>query len=633
MTDVLLPIDAGEALEPHIDRVSFATADCIFREGAPSDCCYFLDRGEVRLEVKSQEVDTDAILGYISSPSILGELGLLDGLPRSASAFAECPVSARRLSSEGLDRLCREAPSAGSQLLRSLGRDAAYKLRRTTERVASQPLEAQYDAETDQVVRAAVAAQAAFAAWEERRVDALLKDIARAVDERAEALAAATVAETGMGNVADKAAKNRFAALGVYETLVGRRASGTLGEDAERKVTEIASPVGVVFGLIPLTNPVATIVNKVMICLKARNAVILSCHREARAVADTTGKLIRSVLVRHGAPSQLVQWLTGRSSRQRPNMFMRHPGVRLILATGGPAMVRAAYSAGKPAIGVGSGNAPALICADADLARAASAVVTSKAFDYGVICGSEQHLVVERSVLLPLSDELRNAGAALLDSRETAALLEAVFDPQSGALLKAYAGRSAQEIAARAGLHRNRPVRVIVFPASDGDLEAGSVSRARLPPLLSLFVVDGFEAGIATCQRLLAVDGTGHTAAIHTRDRDRARRFALSMPASRILVNLPAAQGCVGMGNGLTPSLTLGCGTFGGNSTTDNISYSNLLNVKRIAEPLTTGREGNRTAHRRLSPRAGGRLAKVPGAGGTLAGLKPLSNAENRPMR
>ena len=379
----------------------------------------------------------------------------------------------------------------------------------------------------------------------------------------------------------------------------------SFGEDAERKVTEIASPVGVVFGLIPLTNPVATIVNKVLICLKARDAVILSCHRGARGVGDMTGKLIRSVLDRHGAPSQLVQWLTGKTSRQRTSMFMHHPDVGLILATGGPAMVRAAYSAGKPAIGVGSGNAPALICADADLACAASAVVTSKAFDHGVICGSEQHIVVERSVLAPVSEELRKAGAALLDDRETAALLEAVFDRQSGALLKAYAGRSAEEIAARAAIHRDGPVRVIVFSASDGDLQGGPASRERLAPLLSLFVVDDFEAGIATCKRLLAVEGAGHTAAVHTRDPDRARRFALSMPASRILVNLPAAQGCVGMGNGLTPSLTLGCGTFGGNSTTDNVELS---------EP-SQRQAPRRAAHHRLRARQTARSQVTPSVG------------------
>jgi acetaldehyde dehydrogenase/alcohol dehydrogenase len=577
--------DKGHGLSAYLEPVAFPAGGYIFREGAPADGCFVLDGGEVRIEVESDEVDTETVLGYITPPSVLGEVGLLDGMPRSASAFAHTDVTARRMSVESLDRLCRDRPTAGAALLRTLGREAAHKLRKSNERVAEQIL-AEPDADTDRVVAAAVAAQVEFAAWREDRVDALLRDVAAAVAERAAELATATVAETAMGNVADKAAKNRFAALAVCESLVGRPASGLLRTDAERRVTEIASPVGVVFGLIPLTNPVATVVNKVLICLKARNALILSCHRGAQGVAAVTGELIRAVLERHGAPDGLFQGVAGRTSRHKTMMFMRHPDIGLILATGGPGMVRAAYSAGKPAIGVGSGNAPALICADADVGSAASAVVSSKAFDYGVICGSEQHLVVERSVHESFAGALEQEGAALLDRRETTALLATVFDRDTGSLLKRYAGRSAEEIARAAGIGRDRPIRLLVFTAPEGELEDGPVSRERLAPLLSLFVVENFEAGLALCRQLLAVEGAGHTAAIHTRSRERAQRFGVTMPASRILMNMPAAQGCVGMGNGLTPSLTLGCGTFGGNSTTDNVGYMNLINIKRLAEPI-----------------------------------------------
>src|SRR3954469_9125218 len=294
------------------------------------------------------------------------------------------------------------------------------------------------------MVAAAVAAQRALVSWPEERIDALLAEIAHVVADRAEELAAATVEETGMGNVPDKTAKNRFAALQVYESLAGRPASGLLHADKERRVTDIASPMGVVFALIPLTNPVATIVNKVLICLKGRNALILSCHRGAQRVGSTPGRLVRAVLERHGAPAEAVQWIAERTSRQKTTMFMRHPDVALILATGGPGMVKAAYSSGKPAIGVGSGNAPALICADADPDRAAVLVVASKTFDHGIICGSEQHLAVERSLLDPFKRALERAGAAVLDAAETEALLAGVFDPDSGALLKRYAGRPAR---------------------------------------------------------------------------------------------------------------------------------------------------------------------------------------------
>jgi acetaldehyde dehydrogenase/alcohol dehydrogenase len=577
---------AADAIASYLEPVTYAAGECIFRERAVAEACFVVDHGEIRLEVESHEVDTDAVLGYMGSPSVLGEVGLLDGLPRSASAFAQTDVAARRLSAEGLERLCREQPDAGTQLVRALGREAAAKLRASTERVAERLLAEQHDEATDRVVAAANAAQEDFGRWSEERVDAVLRDVAAAVAGRAEELARATVAETRMGNVRDKTAKNRFAALAVADSLLGRVGSGPVGRDPSRGVTEIASPVGVVFGLVPLTNPVATFVNKVLICLKARNAVILSVHRGAQGVGVQTGALIRSVLARHGAPEGLVQWLTGRISRQTTLMYMGHPGVGLILATGGPAMVKAAYSAGKPAIGVGSGNAPALVCADADLAAAASAVVASKSFDHGVICGSEQHVVVERSVLEPFSVALELEGAAVLDEDEGAALLQTAFDPETGALLKRYAGRPAVEIAAAAGIERDAGVRLLVFAAPDAELEVGPATRERLAPLLSLFTADDFDAGLGLCRRLLAIEGAGHTAAIHTHSRDRAVEFAVSVPASRILVNSPAAQGCVGMCNGLTPSLILGCGTFGGNSTTDNVGYMNLTNIKRLAEPL-----------------------------------------------
>jgi acetaldehyde dehydrogenase/alcohol dehydrogenase len=585
-SNALLADDLRDQLAAYVDPVEFDVGACIFREGGPSDCCYIVDAGEIRIEVQSQEVDTDAVLGYLSPPSVLGELGLLDELPRSATAIAESRVSARRLTAEGLQRLCEEAPVTAAAVLRWLGRDAARKLRRTNERMAEQLLAEQRDAETDVMVAGAVDAQRSFATWPEDRVDALLGDIAAAVAEEAERLAEAAVAETGMGNVADKTAKIRFASLSVYQSLAGRPASGPLAADPDRRITEVAAPVGVVFGLIPLTNPVATIVNKTLICLKARNALILSCHRGARGVGAVTGELIRGICERHGAPPLVLQWVSGRTSRQRTTMFMRHPDVALILATGGPGMVKAAYSAGKPAIGVGSGNAPALICGDADAAEAARAVVSSKTFDHGVICGSEQHLVVERSVVVPFTGALEREGAVVLEHTETEALLRAVFDRDSGALLKRYAGRPAEEIAEAAGIVRDVPIRLLVFAAPEGDLAAGPASRERLAPILSLFVVESFDAGVQLCRRLLAVEGAGHTAAIHTRSRARAERFGTDMPVSRILVNLPAAQGCVGMGNGLTPSLTLGCGTFGGNSTTDNVGYLNLVNIKRIAEPL-----------------------------------------------
>jgi acetaldehyde dehydrogenase/alcohol dehydrogenase len=328
---------------------------------------------------------------------------------------------------------------------------------------------------------------------------------------------------------------------------------------------------------------VATLVFKTLICLKARNALIVSHHPAAVGVGASTVELIGAVLREHRAPVGLLQSIE-RASRTKTAMFMRHPQVSLILATGGTAMVRAAYSSGTPAIGVGSGNVPALVCADADPAAAAGAVVESKAFDHGIICGSEDNLVVDAAVGPPFLAALEDAGAAVCSQPETARVVAHAFDPGDGHLRREVLGQAAQAIAEAAGVRRDRPIRVLVLPQPPGQVD-GPLGREKLAPLLSLFSVDGAEQGLEVCRRLLANQGAGHTAVIHSHDLRLQQRFAEAIPASRILVNGPATHGCIGIGNGLTPSLTLGCGTFGGNSTTDNVTYTNLLNVKRLARP------------------------------------------------
>jgi acetaldehyde dehydrogenase / alcohol dehydrogenase len=331
-----------------------------------------------------------------------------------------------------------------------------------------------------------------------------------------------------------------------------------------------------------MTNPTSTLVFKTLICLKARNALIVSHHPAAVGVGTRTVELIRVVLRDQQAPVDLLQSIQ-RASRTKTAMFMRHPGVALILATGGTAMVKAAYSSGTPAIGVGSGNVPAWVCADADPQAAAAAVVASKAFDNGIVCGSEDNLVVDASLRSPFVAALRRAGAAVLDGEQTDRLVAHAFDGD-GHLRRSVLGQPAHQVAAAAGVELNDPVRVLVLPLPLGQVE-GPYGREKLAPLVSLFTVDGEEQGLSVCQRLLANQGSGHTAVIHTNDQRLQQRFAEEVPASRILVNGPATHGCLGIGNGLVPSLTLGCGTFGGNSTTDNVTYTNLLNIKRLARP------------------------------------------------
>jgi acyl-CoA reductase-like NAD-dependent aldehyde dehydrogenase len=569
-------------LAPYLERRRYARGEQIMAQGTGGSECYLIQDGEVRLEVERPDFDSDGVIAYLQPGMLCGEFSLLDGRPRSASAYAHTEVVALALSEGGLGRLCREDPPTGLAVLRALGQDAATKARQTSRHLEEYVFAADVDPAVDAVVAAAAAAQADLAGWPEAKVEALLDGIALVVADRAEELAAATVEETGIGNVADKAFKNRFASLEVNRTLQGRPGVGPRPPD-DRGVTEIASPVGVVLGLIPMTNPVATLVFKTLICLKARNALIVSHHPAAVGVGASTVELIGAVLREHRAPVGLLQSIE-RASRTKTAMFMRHPQVSLILATGGTAMVRAAYSSGTPAIGVGSGNVPALVCADADPAAAAGAVVESKAFDHGIICGSEDNLVVDAAIGPPFLAALEDAGAAVCSQLETARVVAHAFDPGDGHLRREVLGQAAQAIAEAAGVRRDRPIRVLVLPQPPGQVD-GPLGREKLAPLLSLFSVDGAEQGLEVCRRLLANQGAGHTAVIHSHDLRLQQRFAEAIPASRILVNGPATHGCIGIGNGLTPSLTLGCGTFGGNSTTDNVTYTNLLNVKRLARP------------------------------------------------
>ncbi|HWC43350.1 MAG TPA: aldehyde dehydrogenase family protein [Actinomycetota bacterium] len=579
----VLGVSDPTRLDPYLERRRYQRGERLMAQGTSGDECYLIVEGEVRLEVERPDFDSDGVIAYLGPGMLCGEFSLLDGRPRSASAYAGTGVTALALSEDALTRLCADDPPTGLAVLRALGRDAAAKARQASRHLEEYVFAADIDPGVDRAVARAAAAQEVLASWPEDRVEALLTAVAETVAGRAEALAAATVAETGIGNVADKTFKNRFASLEVNRTLQGRPGIGPRPPD-ERGVTEIASPVGVVLGLIPMTNPVATLVFKTLICLKARNALIVSHHPAAARVGADTVELLRGVLAAHGAPADLLQSVE-RASRTTTAMFMRHPGVSLILATGGTAMVRAAYSSGTPAIGVGSGNVPALVCADADPVAAAAAVVESKSFDHGIICGSEDNLVVEQAVAGPFLAALEAAGAAVCTPEEAERVAAHAFDPGDGHLRREALGRAATEIAAAAGVRRDRPVRVLVLPAPLERAD-GPLGREKLAPLLSLFTVDGTGQGLEVCKALLARQGAGHTAVIHTADPDLQQRFAEEVPASRVLVNGPATQGCIGVGNGLTPSLTLGCGTFGGNSTTDNVTYTNLLNTKRLARPF-----------------------------------------------
>lgn len=568
-------------LLPYLEPVEFAAGDLIFEEGTTGDSCYLIDGGEVRLEVARPELDSDGVLGFLEPGTILGELSLLDNQPRSASAYAQSKVTARRLTVADIDKLRSEKPALALEIYRALGRDAARKLRSTTQRLAEFAVTGR-DKDVDETVARSIAAMKTFSTWTDAQVDAMLEKVALAIASQAEVLARATVEETKMGNVPDKTAKNQMASVGVLRSIAGKLARGAIATFPDRKITEFASPAGVVFALIPMTNPVATAAFKTMIALKSGNALILSFHRAALGVGNTVGALIQQALVEAGAPKDLVQWIPKRSSRKKTAMYLSHPGVSLVLATGGSGMVKAAYSSGTPAIGVGPANTPVFISADADAAQTAASIVMSKSFDNGLICGAEHNLIVEQPLRAALIEELEKAGAAVLTPEESKRFVMTAVDPANGHWRGQIIGQAAQAIAGFMKISRPFPIKVLVVPTEDVS-EKNPLAGEKIFPVLSLFTASDAQDGVAKARQLLSFHGAGHTAGIHSRNPALIEQFGREMPVGRILVNSPSVQGVVGVTSGLDPSFTLGCGTFGGNSTTDNVSFRNLLNIKRLA--------------------------------------------------
>jgi short-subunit dehydrogenase/acyl-CoA reductase-like NAD-dependent aldehyde dehydrogenase len=642
----ILSAEDQRIVSEHLQPVHFAAQQCIFRQGSPGDACYIVQAGDVRLELEQDKhIETECVLGYQGQGSVLGELAVLDGLPRSASAYAETDVTAQCLSSKVIEQLCATHPSIGVELLRALARDTSLKLRRSNERIADFIVSAAPDPEVDRMVAQAIEAQRRFEEWPEERVDALLLALATAVADQAEPLARATVKETMIGDVADKTRKNMFASLAIYHSLKGEIGLGVIKSDSNRRVTEIASPAGVVFGLVPITTPVATAVFKALIALKARCALILSFHRGCIEVGNAVCDIMQSVLDQHGAPAGVLQWVRMRSGRIKTAKFMSHPGVSLVLATGGAGMVEAAYGSGTPALGVGPGNTPVYVASDADVAAAAHAITLSKPSDNGLICGAEHNILVDARVRDTLVQAFERSGAAVLNPDEAKRFLDTAVGPDGQSFDRRMVGQSAQRIAGFLGVKRDYPIRLIVIPAPVEVVDGRSpLAGEKLAPIVSLLTVHSDDEAFALCRRLLAFQGAGHTAVIHTQSDERANAFGLAMPASRILVNSPAVQGISGQGTGLVPSYMLGCGTFGGNSTTDNISLRHLQNIKRLAhflEPAQTGANTSTIANaaagtdRRFAD-TNGRIASgrrpvtlITGASGGLGAALARTFAEN----
>ncbi|MDJ0332577.1 aldehyde dehydrogenase family protein [Planococcus sp. S3-L1] len=423
-------------------------------------------------------------------------------------------------------------------------------------------------------------AQLRFMDFTQEQVDRIVKAVADAAYEKSGELGELAVKETGMGIAAHKKIKNEVGSKAVYESIKDLKTVGIVGEDKVNKVVEIAAPFGVIAAIIPTTNPTSTAFFKTLIALKTRNAIVVSPHPYAIQCTNEALKVCNKAAVAAGAPEGLIQCLT-MSSMEATQQLMKHHDIDLIVATGGGGLVKAAYSSGKPAYGVGPGNVPVYIERTAKIEKAVENIINSKSFDYGTICATEQAMVVDRNVLELVKRELKKNDAYILNDEEKA-LMEKVISPIPGKVNPKIVGKSPQLIAQLAGIHLPEGTRVIIGL----EIEVGKnvpFSLEKLSPIFAMYVASDVAHAKELCLSLLNLGGRGHSLSIHTETDAIAREFALEMPVSRILVNTMSSIGAVGGTTGLMPSMTLGCGTFGGNITSDNLTAKHLLNSKRMA--------------------------------------------------
>jgi acetaldehyde dehydrogenase (acetylating) len=419
-----------------------------------------------------------------------------------------------------------------------------------------------------------------FEHFTEEQVERILLEMSRVGIANAEPLARIAVQETGYGTVEHKILKNLFCADDVYRAIRPMKTVGIVSEDKERKVLEVASPIGVIAAIIPSTNPTSTTIYKALIALKGRNAIVFSPHPSAVRCINETAKLLADAAERAGAPRGVISCMKF-PTMEGTQELMKHPQTSLILATGGTGLVRAAYSAGKPAFGVGPGNVPTYIEKTADVPKAVRDILTGKCFDNGTLCSSEQSIICDEAIKDSVLEELKKQNAYVCSPQEKKQLERTIQTPRRTLNTK-IVGKSAATIAEMAGFTIPAGTRAIVAHADGVGLEY-PISMEKLSPTLGFFVVKDWQEGCAKCIEILNFGGLGHTLSLHTKNEEVVRQFGLRKPAFRICVNTPAALGAVGYTTNLFPSMTLGCGAAGGNITSDNISPMHLINLKRVA--------------------------------------------------
>ena len=436
----------------------------------------------------------------------------------------------------------------------------------------------------DGLVERAKKASEEYLKLNQEQVDKIVKAMALAGQEHHMELAKMAVEETKRGIYEDKITKNMFATEYIYHSIKYDKTVGIINENEEEGYEEIAEPVGIIAGVTPVTNPTSTTMFKSIISAKTRNVIIFGFHPSAQKCSVKAATILRDAAVAAGAPKDCILWID-EPSVTATTMLMNHPDVNLILATGGKGMVQSAYSCGKPALGVGPGNVPCYIDKTAKLKTSVNDLVLSKSFDNGMICASEQSVIVDKDIHEEFEKLMKEAGCYFLNEEETNKLRESMFiKEKGGSLNSAIVGQSPYNIAKSADIEVPKETKVLVLKENGVGIEY-PFSKEKLSPVLAYYVVNNADEGIALAEKLIEFGGLGHSAVIHSEDRDTIQKFSERVKTGRIIVNSPSTHGAIGdIYNTNMPSLTLGCGTFGGNSTTANVSSVNLINVKRVAK-------------------------------------------------
>lgn len=435
----------------------------------------------------------------------------------------------------------------------------------------------------DGLVEKAQKALSEYMKLNQEQVDEIVKAMALAGQSEHMRLAKMAVEETGRGIYEDKMTKNIFATEYVYHSIKNEKTVGVISENEYEDYEMVAEPIGVICGVTPVTNPTSTAMFKSIIATKARNPIIFGFHPNAQKCSVEAAKVVRDAAVAAGAPENCIQWIEV-PSIEATNALMNHPGVAMILATGGPGMVKAAYSAGKPALGVGAGNVPCYIEKTADVKRAATDLMLSKSFDNGMICASEQAAIVDKEIAKEFEAFTKANGCYYVNAEEAKKLEATMYDPEKVMIKPHIVGQSAVKIAELAGIKVPADTRILMVPLKGVGLDY-PLSHEKLSPVLAYYVVNGVDEGIKRAEEMVEFGGLGHSAAIHSNDPEVIERFSAGLKAGRIIVNSPSTHGAIGdIYNTNMPSLTLGCGSYGHNSTTQNVSTVNLVNIKRVAK-------------------------------------------------